>query len=172
MSYGSAKSSGSISESSARHSFSGSSFASSDSSSANYQMTIKYDWSGSGMYDLDTSTHGFGEELGWSCTNAEFYMHWITGDDTSQDGFEQVDARVDDAKTDGLWTSSTNIECYAGWYIPASGSGSAQIVVEYRGDTKTKTISPGEQSTCASTHVATITVYSTLQLDGTYFDLV
>lgn len=124
------------------------------------------------MEDLDTSTHGFGEDLGWDCTNAELYMQWISGDDTSLNGFEQVDARVDDAKDDGLWTSSVNIECYAGWYTPAEGSGSAQLIVEYRGDTKTITISPGSQETCASTHVATITVFSTVQFDGTYFSVV
>lgn len=137
----------------------------------NFQLTVKYSWEGTGQRDLDTNTTAFGESAGWSCGSGGSYVQWITGDQTGQDAFEQVDIRVQDARGDGLWTSSYNIEAFAGWYAPAGGSGSAQLIVEFKGETKTKTISPGQQSGCASTAVATITVYSTLQDDGSYFEI-
>jgi hypothetical protein len=84
--------------------------------------------------------------------------------------FEQVDIRVEDARRDGLWSSSYNIDCFAGWYEPAGGSGGAQLIVVFKGRTKTKSISPGQQSGCASTGVATITVYSTAQ-NGAFFEI-
>jgi hypothetical protein len=135
------------------------------------QMEIIYSWAGTGQDDLDTSTRGFDESLGYSCENQGVYMQWISGDDTGRDGSEQVNARVIDARKDGLWTSSYNIECYAGWYIPADGSGPAELIVKYKKKEKRKQISPGEQDNCASTLVATITVYAIIQPDGSFFEI-
>ena len=142
-----------------------------------FELAITYDWRGTGQYDLDTNTQAFGESVGWSCGGSGDYVLWLPGgsgalDDTSQNGFERVDVRVDKARTDGLWTSSYNIQCKAGWFTPAGGSGSATLSVTYRGTTKTKTISPGTQNNCASTAVATITVYSTALGDGSFFEII
>ena len=136
-----------------------------------FQMTILYSWEGTGQPDLDTSTRGFDENLGYDCTNQEIYLQWITGDDTSVDGNEQVDARVNDARKDGLWTSSYNIECFAGWYAPRGGSGPAELIVTYKNKTKQKTISPGQQNSCAATLVATITFYAQKQPDDSFFEI-
>ena len=134
-----------------------------------YELAVKYGWEGTGMADLDTRTEFLTESVGWSCGDSGTYVAWLAGgdgemDDTSVDGFERVDVRVDLARTNGQWTSSVNIELYAGWYIPAGGSGDATVTVTYRGITASKTISPGSQNNCASTSVGTITVYS----DGTF----
>ena len=153
-----------------------------------FELAITYDWRGTGQYDLDTHTSAFGEACGWSngdgpvgfefsCGVYGTYVTWLAGgsgaqDDQSLDGFERVDVRVDKARTDGLWTSSYNIECFAGWYQPAGGSGYATLRVTYKGITKTKTISPGTQYSCASTAVATITVYSTALGDGSFFEII
>jgi hypothetical protein len=136
-----------------------------------YQLTIKYDWAGTNMRDLDTKTTAFGESVGYACGNSGTYVQWIGGDNTGLNGFEQVDVLVDKAKTDGLWTSSYNIDCFAGWFTPAGGSGPANLIVEYNGVTKNKSISPGSQTSCASTSVATVTVYSIAQPDGSYFQI-
>lgn len=136
-----------------------------------FQLTVKYSWEGTGQSDLDTKTEAFGEVAGWSCGGSGTYVQWIGGDNTAQDGVEQVDIRVIDARRDGLWSSSYNIDAFAGWYEPAGGSGNAQLIVDFKGSTKTKSISPGQQSGCASTQVATITVYSTRQDDGSYFEI-
>lgn len=137
-----------------------------------FELAIRYGWEGTGMADLDTRTEFVGEVVGWSCGDSGTYLAWLIGgdgdqDDTGLNGFERIDARVDLARTNGLWTSSVNIELYAGWYIPAGGSGPATVTVTYNGVTDSKTINPGNQSVCASTPVGTITVYS----NGT-FDLV
>lgn len=141
-----------------------------------YEMAIKYDWTGTGMTDLDTQTAAFGESVGWSCGDSGNYVLWLAGgsgiqDDTSTNGYERVDVRVDQARSAGLWTSSYNIECYAGWYIPEEGEGDATLSVTYKGKTKDKTITPGEQNDCASTSVATITVYAAALGDGSYFEI-
>lgn len=153
-----------------------------------FELAITYDWRGTGQYDLDTHTSAFGEACGWSngdgpvgfensCGEYGTYVAWLAGgsgaqDDQSLDGFERVDVRVNKARTDGLWTSSYNIECYAGWYTPAGGTGNATLSVTYKGITKPKTISPGTQNSCASTAVATITVYSTALGDGSFFEII
>ena len=136
-----------------------------------FQMNVNYSWAGTGQRDLDTSTRAFGGSIGYFCADYSPYLEWITGDDTSENGSEQVDIRVDDARRDGLWSSSYNILAYAGWFEPAGGSGPAQLIVTYKGSTKSKSISPGSQSGCASTQVGTITVYSTRQPDGSFFDI-
>lgn len=142
----------------------------------NYQMAITYDWRGTNQYDLDSKTVAFGEQVGWTCGDSGVYVLWLAGgsgskDDTSLNGYERVDIRVDQARIDLLWSDSYNIECYAGWYLPAGGTGNAKISVRYRGITKEKTINPGTQSTCASTSVATVTVYSARQPDNSYFKI-
>lgn len=143
-----------------------------------FEMSIKYDWSGTGQFDLDTSTTAFGESVGWSCGDSGTYVLWLPGgdpyspDDQGQDGFERVDVRVDLARVDGLWTSSYNVECFAGWYSSALGSGDARLEVIYKGVTKTKAIAPGSQSGCASTPVATITVYASPLGDGSFFEII
>jgi hypothetical protein len=153
-----------------------------------FELAITYDWRGTGQYDLDTHTSAFGEACGWSdgdgpvgfeysCGEYGTYVAWLAGgsgaqDDQSLDGFERVDVRVDKARTDGLWTSSYNIECFAGWYDLNGGSGPFLLTVTYKGDTKTESISdPGTSTTCATTPVATIIVYSTVQGDGTFFEI-
>jgi hypothetical protein len=128
------------------------------------------------MTDLDTQTAAFGESVGFACGGSGTYVQWLIGgngnqDDESLNGFERVNVLVDTARTDSLWSSSYNIECYAGWYTPQGGSGYALLKVSYKGDLKLQTISPGTQSACASTPVATITVYATVQPDGTFFEI-
>jgi hypothetical protein len=148
-----------------------------------YEMAIKYDWGGTGQVDLDTKTEAFNEQVGWQpfgdpcgMTLNGNYVLWLVGgsgaqDDTKQDGFERVNVKVNTAKTNGLWTSSYNINCYAGWYSPSGGSGSALLEVNYRGSLKSVTISPGSQSGCADTLVAIVTVYATALEDGTFFEI-
>ena len=128
------------------------------------ELAIDYDWSGTGMRDLDTRTDFLGAQVGWSCGSGSEYLHWTTSDNTAIDGAEHVDVEVDSARAAGLWVSSVTIDLAAGWYAPASGSGPALVRVTYKGVTKTKQISPGSQSSCASTSVGTITVYD----DGTF----
>lgn len=140
------------------------------------ELEIKYGWEGTGMSDLDTKTSAFTESVGWSCGDSGLYVLWLPGssgsqDDRSMNGYERINVRVDAARTDSLWTSSYNVECYAGWYSPAGGSGPALLTATYRGVTKSQSISPGSQDNCASTHVATITVYATALGDGTYFEI-
>lgn len=127
-------------------------------------LTIKYSWGG-GMRDLDTGTTFLGETAGWSCSSSGSteYMRW-SGDDTSADGTETITVCVGAAQEDGAWTSSVVIDCAAGWYIPAGGSGPADLSVTYRGETRTMTVSPGSQSDCATTSVASITIND----DGTW----
>jgi hypothetical protein len=142
-----------------------------------FELAITYDWRGTDQFDLDTNTTAFGESVGFDCGDSGTYVVWLLGgdgvqDDESQNGFERVDVRVDLARTNGLWTSSYNIECFAGWYEPAGGSGSATLSVTYKGSTKTKSISPGTQDDCAATPVATITVYSTALGDGSFFEII
>ena len=139
---------------------------------AAFQVAITYSWIGTNQFDLDTKTTFLSEVVGWSCGDTGTYVAWLPGgdgsqDDTTQNGFERVDIRVDSAKAAALWTSSVNIGLYAGWFIPAGGSGQAQVTVEYQGTIKTKTISPGSQDGCAATPVGTVIVYA----NGT-FDIV
>jgi len=136
-----------------------------------YQLTIKYDWGGTGMGDLDTSTRAFGGVVGYGCGNTGNYLAWIGGDNTQVDGFEHVDVSVDTARADNLWTSSVNIECFAGWYSPRNGSGPASLIVSYKGKSQTISISPGSQSGCSSTPVATVTVFANQQPHGRHFNV-
>lgn len=138
-----------------------------------FEVAIKYTWEGTGQKDLDTQTTYLTESVGWSVeAPSGTYVDWLPGgsgatDDTTVNGFERIDVRVDTAKADGLWTDSTTIYLFAGWYIPEGGSGSAIVEVIYAGTTKSKTIYPGSQHTAASTPVGSVVVYS----NGT-FDLI
>jgi hypothetical protein len=123
------------------------------------ELTIRYSWAGTGMYDLDTGTTFLDTKVGWSCGDGDEYIEWVSGDDTSIDGEEEVNVKVDSARADGLWTSSVEIFLYAGWYEPAGGSGNATVFVTYNGITDSVTITPGTQSDCASSSVGTVTVY-------------
>lgn len=136
-----------------------------------FEMRIVYDWSGTDQYDLDTGTTAFGATVGYDCGDGNEYIAWISGDDTSQNGFESVDVRVDKAKADELWTSSYNISCAAGWYAYANGSGPYTLSVTYKGDTKSLSSSAGYQDDCATYPSRVVTVYSSQQLDGTYFEI-
>lgn len=127
------------------------------------QCEIIYDWAGTNKFDLDTGTEFLGNQIGYACAGGS-YLNWITGDDTSQNGNEQVSVSVDSARDDGRWVSSVVITLRAGWYIPAGGSGICVVRVTYNSVTRSKTISPGSQSACASTTVGSITIYS----DGTF----
>ena len=106
------------------------------------ELVIAYDWSGTGQRDLDTKTSAFGQSVGYACCCGGIYVNLVTGDNTSSNAYEQVNVAVDTARANGLWSSSYNIYCYAGWYQPAEGSGPAQIFVEYNGSVKSKTIHP------------------------------
>lgn len=130
-----------------------------------FELAVKYGWEGTGMADLDTKTNFLGESVGWECGDSGTYVQWLLGgsgaqDDTTVDGFERVNVRVDAARSAMLWTSSVNIELFAGWYSPSLGTGPALVTVVYNGVTRTKTITPGTQSTCAATAVGTVTVYA------------
>jgi hypothetical protein len=140
------------------------------------ELAITYDWTGTDMTDLDSQTAAFSETVGFDCGGSGTYVQWLIGgdgnqDDISKNGFERVNVLVDLARTAGLWSSSYNIECYAGWYTPQEGSGFALLKVSYKGDLKLQTISPDTQMSCAATPVATITVYATVQPDGTFFEI-
>ena len=130
------------------------------------KVHIVYSWEGTGMRDLDTATTFLDATVGWSCGSNNQYIEW-GGDNTQSDQSETVDVDVLKARADNLWSGSVQILLAAGWYKPAQGSGPATVRVTYKNVTKTKTISPGTQSTCASgSPVGYIVVHG----DGT-FDL-
>lgn len=135
------------------------------------ELSIIYSWADTGMTDLDTKTAFVGEQVGWSCGSTGLYTQWLPGstggqDDTSLNGFEHVNILVDSARLAGLWTSSVNVELFAGWYIPRGGSGEAVATVQYNGNIQGKAINPGSQSGCTNTPVGTIIIY-----DNGTFDL-
>jgi len=148
------------------------------------ELAITYDWRGTGQTDLDSNTVAFGQSAGYNCGVGGSYVAWLQGgggpcapgescDDVSTDGFERVDVRVDTAKQDGLWTSSYNVECYAGWYAPQGGTGSFVLRATYRGQSRSVTISdPGPSSSCVTEKVATITVFANAQPDGFKFKII
>lgn len=127
-------------------------------------LYIEYRWAPPSR-DLDTGTTFIGVTVGWACGGYSSYLHWH-GDNTGY-GPEIIEVNVVKALTDGLWSDSVQIQCAAGWYSPAGGSGPAILYAYFNGVPKQKTVNPGSQTSCASTPVGTITVYE----DGT-FDLV
>jgi hypothetical protein len=120
-------------------------------------LTILYEWD-LGVFDLDTGTTFLGGIVGWACAGGAPYIFLVSGDNTSF-GPEQVNVMVREAHTDGAWSSSVEILCAAGWYTPSGGSGPARIRVTFNGVSSLISISPGSQTTCASTPVAIITVH-------------
>lgn len=129
-------------------------------------MWVYYEWSMFGTSrDLDTKTTFMGNSVGWSVPggNVPGVIEWPSSDNTGR-GPEIVYIFAGRTLLDGKWAGQTTIECCAGWYSPAEGSGPARIRVVYNGDTQTKVISPGSQNNAASTHVADIT----LRADGTF----
>jgi hypothetical protein len=134
---------------------------SSDSSSNPWGIvTIRYSWSGSS--DLDTATTFNAETVGWSIADLTPYMTW-SGDDTSDDGYEDVVIDLAQAWLDGVITDTAVIQLAADWYPPAGGSGPANV--EFSGDINPEggpsvfVISPGG-TTPASTSVGTLTIFS------------
>lgn len=136
------------------------------------QLVVIYSWAGTGKADLDTNTVFLGESFGFGCPNSGPYSNWVTSDDTSVNGEERVNIRIDDAFDDELWSGTVNVTCKAGWYDDADGSGPATLFVKYRGKTSEPfTISPGTQHACASKTVATITVHATALANGNHFEI-
>lgn len=133
-------------------------------------MSIQYSWNQSSQRDLDTNTVAFGDRGGYACNGSGTYVLW-GGDNTSASGVENATVLVGKAAAAGLWSSSYNIQCFAGWFTPAGGSGPAVLIVSYGGITRTKTIYPGTQTDCADTNVATVTVYATALPDGSLFQI-
>lgn len=120
------------------------------------RLRITYSWEAPSR-DLDTGTTFLGATVGWSCGSSTAYLAWPSLDNTRY-GPEIAFVDVKAAFSDGAWTGSVDIDCAAGWYSPAGGSGAATLTVEFSGQTQSITISPGSQSNCASTPVARIVV--------------
>ncbi len=128
-------------------------------------MYIYYEWADLGnSRDLDTKTTFLGNSVGWSVGGIPaWYILWPSNDNTGN-GPEIVYIHAARSLAQGLWSGQTTIDCCAGWYAPAKGSGPARVRVVHNGATQTKIISPGSQNNAASTHVASVT----LRADGTF----
>jgi hypothetical protein len=122
-------------------------------------LLITYDWSGTGQNDLDTGTTFLGVKVGYSCGFSGPYISW-GGDNTSVNATERVEIRWLQALIDNQWSGSVNVDLAAGWFIPAEGSGPCTVRVRCLegGPEQSKTIYPGEQSSCASENVGYITI--------------
>lgn len=125
-------------------------------------LYLEYRW-GAPMRDLDTGTTFLGGIVGWACGSSAPYMVWH-GDNIGY-GPEIIEINVTAAHTAGLWTNSVLVNCAAGWHAPAGGSGPAVLYAFFNGVIKTKTVNPGQQSSCASTPVGSITVYDDWTFD-------
>ena len=84
------------------------------------ELVIVYDWSGTDLADLDTSTSANWasglESHGFDCSNEEKYMKWIGGDFTGLNGSETVNVKIATAKSANEWSSSLNVNLHAWWY--------------------------------------------------------
>ena len=123
-----------------------------------FEMVVIYDWAGTNMLDLDTSTTFLGQTVGFGCGSGGAYVDWISLDSQLRNGFEEVHVKVDQALAAGAWAGTTTVNLKAGWYSPQGGSGPATVTVSYRGVSETRTITPGSQNGCATTAVGTVTV--------------
>jgi hypothetical protein len=102
-------------------------------------LIITYDWAGTNLYDLDTSTRTSWRTLseeshGYECANQRFYMDWQTNDNQEINGKEVVVVNVSKAFQDDEWPnpSSINIDLYAWWYPTGSlGGGNVKITASY-----------------------------------------
>lgn len=128
------------------------------------KLSITYDWSNSQSRDLDTGTEAFGGKVGYACSPSNAYLSW-SGDNTSTAATEKVCVDVIKARTNGLWSSSCNILCHAGWFAQPDNQDTATLIVSFMGLSKTKTIHPQYIPSCATHLVATIIFY------GNDFDL-
>ena len=147
----------------------------------NLVVAIEYNWDNTGKRDLDTGTEVFGQVAGYACgSNLPRWIIW-KGDTIQRDTKEEVYVYIGRALKEGLWPEdeeSIIIYLYAGWYIPAGGSGPATVYVytarekentdeidsSLREQTQqSKTINPGRQSGCArgegGEKVGSVTIY-------------
>ena len=103
-----------------------------------FELIITYDWAGTNLSDLDTSTRATwaisgNESHGFDCANQTIYMDWITLDDTLINGKEEVHVKIITAKNNGEWNNpaSFNISLYAWWYPTfQQGSGNVKITAK------------------------------------------
>ena len=131
-------------------------------SALNSEFVIRYSWPAS-QRDLDTQTRFLGGAVGYSVAGSAPFITW-TGDDTTSGGSELATIDIAAAAVSGGLPESFLVECFAGWYAPAEGSGPATIEVYLREKTTgaisgriVRSISPGRQSGAASTTVGKIT---------------
>lgn len=136
------------------------------------ELIITYDWAGTNLYDLDTSTRATwavsgGESHGFSCANQQIYMTWTTSDNTDINGKESITVKIDQSRSNEEWVNpaSLNIDLYAWWYPTfESGSGTILITAEFQGNTVTKNVFISARRTeddldnCAPNFVSTLTV--------------
>jgi hypothetical protein len=91
-------------------------------------LRVTYDWTMTGVSDLDTSTAFLTEKAGWSCSPYGNYVRFVTGDSTGTNSRETVEIEVERAMNDGRWNSSVVINCFAHWY-PAGSTKSGNVVL-------------------------------------------
>jgi hypothetical protein len=155
------------------------------------ELVITYDWAGSDLPDLDTSTRiswaVSGEESqGYGCPNYgnPIYTNFVSSDDRRKNGKEQVNVKIMTAKNAREWTepSSLNIDLYAWWYpvtipegggVSGDGTGYINVKATYKNNTSnilTLNITirrTREDGDCCSNKIATLSVNS----DGTHLEL-
>ncbi len=136
-----------------------------------HELWIEYKW-GQNVRDLDTGTAFLDVTVGWSWNSSGEYLDW-SGDDTSAGGSEQVVVDLNSAFDDGMWSGTTTVSMMAGWYSPAEGYGPATLTVALKNintgelvNTVQKTISPGEQSSAATTPVGSVEIKSQREGDA------
>jgi hypothetical protein len=125
------------------------------------QMRIVYSWPPPSR-DLDTCTVFLGGRAGYASGPSSEWIIWDSGDNTGP-GPETVWIRLDDAHAADAWTDQVFIQCWAGWYTPAGGSGGCTLTITYNGQTQRLSIpSVGTQlhSAEGTTLCATIRVLS------------
>lgn len=127
------------------------------------KLLIIYSWP-EGQLDLDTRTDFLSGQVGWNYPSSAPYLEW-TGDNTGA-GPEQTEVKVQDALANAEWSGSTFVYCHADWYTPAGGTGGATLTVknERTGQEETLEISPGQQTTGATSLVGTVEFFE----DGTF----
>jgi len=126
------------------------------------ELFIQYSWPAD-QADLDTGTEFLNQQIGFAC-GSSIYMSF-SGDDTGFGGFETIIVDIAQALQDGAWSMTTTVFLKAGWYIPAGGSGPADVRILFRdrmtgeevpGTGLSVVYNPGEQSDCAATVVGTV----------------
>lgn len=143
-------------------------------------ISIVYSWGGTNEANLNTATTAFEETVGYECGpydgfyGSQFnqYVKWVSGDVTEVNGYEEVKILIDKARVDGLWNNTYVINGFADWYTPSLGVGPAMMMVRYKNYCKVRMIYPGSSTSCATTPVINIIVYSKVLPDGSFFELV